>query len=91
MQQKFLAHKKAQHQVKYDYSPDVSNVWCRCISKTAVLMFHSLKVAVQHLRTLCATPILTGLPFGHVPTKLTLPQGRRVQLAVQGRDVFIGW
>ncbi len=51
----------------------------------------SLKVAVQHLRTLCATPILTGLPFGHVPTKLTLPQGRRVQLAVQGRDVFIGW
>ena len=51
----------------------------------------SLKVAVQHLRSVCATPILTGLPFGHVPTKLTLPQGWRVQLAVQGRDVFVGW
>ncbi len=51
----------------------------------------SLKVAVQHLRSVCATPILTGLPFGHVPAKLTLPQGRRVQLTVQGRDVFVGW
>jgi len=52
---------------------------------------YSLKVAVQHLRSVCATPILTGLPFGHIPTKLTLPQGARVRLAVQGRDVFIGW
>jgi muramoyltetrapeptide carboxypeptidase len=36
-------------------------------------------------------PLLTGLPFGHVPTKLTLPVGRRVTLAVQGRDVLLGW
>ncbi len=52
---------------------------------------YSLRAAVQYLRSVCATPILTGLPFGHIPTKLTLPQGRRVQLAVQGRDVFVGW
>ena len=39
----------------------------------------------------CGTPILTGLPFGHVPTKVTLPVGARVQLVVQGRDVLIGW
>ena len=51
----------------------------------------SLRVAVQQLRSVCATPILTGLPFGHVPTKLTLPVGARVQLAVQGREVFVGW
>ncbi len=51
----------------------------------------SLRVAVDHLRSVCATPILTGLPFGHIATKLTLPVGRRVQLVVQGRDVFIGW
>ncbi|MES2717380.1 MAG: LD-carboxypeptidase [Pseudomonadota bacterium] len=52
---------------------------------------YSLKSAVAHLRSVCATPILTGLPFGHVPTKLTLPVGARVQLVVQGRDVLIGW
>lgn len=52
---------------------------------------YSLKVAVEHLRSVCATPILTGLPFGHIPTKVSLPVGRRVQLVVQGRDVLVGW
>ena len=52
---------------------------------------YTLKTMVAHLRSVCATPILTGLPFGHVPTKLTLPVGARVQLVVQGRDVLLGW
>ncbi len=52
---------------------------------------YTLKTAVAHLRSVCATPILTGLPFGHVPTKLTLPVGAKVQLVVQGRDVLVGW
>lgn len=52
---------------------------------------YSLKSAVAHLRSVCATPILTGLPFGHVATKVMLPVGARVQLVVQGRDVLIGW
>jgi muramoyltetrapeptide carboxypeptidase len=51
----------------------------------------SLRTAVAELRARTKVPILTGLPFGHVPTKLTLPVGRRVELAVQGRDVFVGW
>lgn len=51
----------------------------------------SLKTVVAHLRTLTKTPILTGLPFGHVPTKVTLPVGARVTLLVQGRDALIGW
>jgi muramoyltetrapeptide carboxypeptidase len=51
----------------------------------------SMRVAVQQLRSVCATPILTGLPFGHVPTKVSLPVGARVQLAVQGREAFVGW
>lgn len=46
---------------------------------------------VQQLRRQTTVPVLTGLPFGHVPTKLSLPVGRRVTLAVQGRDVLIGW
>lgn len=52
---------------------------------------YSLKTVVAHLRSLSRTPILTGLPFGHVPTKVTLPVGARVELLVQGRDVLIGW
>ncbi len=52
---------------------------------------YSLKQAVAYLRGLAKTPILTGLPFGHVPTKVCLPIGRRVQLVVEGRDVLMGW
>ena len=51
----------------------------------------SMKTVVAHLRSLTKTPILTGLPFGHVPTKVTMPVGARVTLLVQGRDVLIGW
>ena len=51
----------------------------------------SLKTVVAHLRSLTKTPILTGLPFGHVPTKVTMPVGARVTLLVDGRNVLIGW
>lgn len=46
---------------------------------------------LERVRALVRVPVLTGLPFGHVPTKLSLPVGRRVTLAVQGRDVLMGW
>jgi muramoyltetrapeptide carboxypeptidase len=52
---------------------------------------YSLKSAIEHLRSVCPTPILTGLPFGHVPTKVCLPVGRHAQLVVQGRDALILW
>lgn len=52
---------------------------------------YTLKTAVAALRAVCTTPVLSGLPFGHVPTLLTLPVGRRVELLVQGRDVLLGW
>ena len=51
----------------------------------------SMKTVVAHLRALTKTPILTGLPFGHVPTKVTMPVGARVTLLVDGRNVLIGW
>lgn len=38
-----------------------------------------------------AVPVLTGLPFGHVPTKVLLPVGRTVDLVVQGRDALLFW
>jgi muramoyltetrapeptide carboxypeptidase len=52
---------------------------------------YHFKTVVQHLRSLTKTPLLTGLPFGHVATKVTLPVGARVELHVQKRDVLIGW
>jgi len=52
---------------------------------------YTLKSAVAHLRSVVKRPILTGLPFGHVPTKVCLPVGASVALAVQGRDAFIAW
>jgi len=35
--------------------------------------------------------VLTGLPFGHVATKVLLPVGAKVTLAVEGRDAFVLW
>ena len=52
---------------------------------------YGLKAMLQRLRSETRTPILTGLPFGHVPTKVTMPIGARVTLLVDGRDVLIGW
>ncbi len=51
----------------------------------------TLKSAVEHLRSVSKVPILTGLPFGHVPTKVSLPVGARVKLLVDGRNALIGW
>jgi muramoyltetrapeptide carboxypeptidase len=59
--------------------------------KSALDRGYTLKSAFAALHAVCATPLLTGLPFGHVPTMLSLPVGRRVELLVQGRDVLLGW
>ena len=52
---------------------------------------YTLKSEIEHLRSVTKTPILTGLPFGHVPTKVTLPVGAKLTLVVQGRDALMGW
>jgi muramoyltetrapeptide carboxypeptidase len=52
---------------------------------------YSLATAIARLRTVTRTPIVTGLPFGHVATKVTMPVGARVRLLVDGRDAYIGW
>ena len=50
-----------------------------------------LATVVDGLRTQFKTPVLTGLPFGHVPTKVLLPVGARVDLVTEGRDALIVW
>lgn len=46
---------------------------------------------VAWLRDRLPVPVLTGLPFGHVATKVLLPVGRTVTLEVQGRDALLLW
>jgi muramoyltetrapeptide carboxypeptidase len=50
-----------------------------------------MATVVARLRERIKAPVLTHLPFGHVPTKVLLPVGARVELAVDGRDVFMVW
>ena len=51
-----------------------------------------MNAVIDRLRAaLPKVPVLTGLPFGHVPTKVLLPVGARVELAAEGRDVFMVW
>jgi muramoyltetrapeptide carboxypeptidase len=52
---------------------------------------YGMKSMLRKVRAVTKTPVLSGLPFGHVPTKVTLPVGARVTLATQGREAFIGW
>ena len=50
-----------------------------------------LDTVVAWLRSQIKTPVLTGLPFGHVPTKVLLPVGAKVDLVTEGRDALIVW
>jgi muramoyltetrapeptide carboxypeptidase len=52
---------------------------------------YGLKTVVDWLRSQTKTPVYTGLPFGHVPTKVLLPVGRRVELLVEGRQALMVW
>lgn len=51
----------------------------------------NLQTVVDWMRTRTKTPVFTGLPFGHVPTKVLLPVGQTVDLMVEGRDALIYW
>ncbi len=51
----------------------------------------SLKTVVDWFRSQTKTPVYTGLPFGHVPTKVLLPVGQRVDLLVEQRNALIYW
>ena len=52
---------------------------------------YGLKDAVAALRSRTRTPVLTGLPFGHIRTKVCLPVGATVEMFVQGREAILGW
>ena len=52
---------------------------------------YKLDTVVAWLRSQLKVPVLTGLPFGHVPTKLCLPVGQKLSLLREGREAFLLW
>lgn len=50
-----------------------------------------LQTVIDWLRDQTRIPVLTGLPFGHVPTKVLLPVGQTVDLLVEDRSVLLFW
>ena len=50
-----------------------------------------MQSVVNWLRVHTKVPVLTDLPFGHVPTKVCLPVGQRVSLLVEHRDALLLW
>jgi muramoyltetrapeptide carboxypeptidase len=52
---------------------------------------YNFKQVLAWLRHQLDIPVLTGLPFGHEPTKVILPVGCPVDLYVQGREALMFW
>lgn len=51
----------------------------------------NLNSVVEWLSAKVNVPILTGLPLGHVATKVILPFGLKASLTVEDRDALIYW
>ena len=51
----------------------------------------NLAGVVARLQSQVKARVVTGLPFGHVPTKVLLPVGATTTLVVEGRDAFLLW
>jgi len=62
-----------------------------CWRKSPLDRGYTIRSAFDTLRSRTKTPILTGLPFGHVRTKVCLPVGTSVEMLVQGRDALVAW
>jgi len=52
---------------------------------------YKMTSVIAWLQSQVTARLFTGLPFGHVATKVMLPVGLPVTLAVEGRDAFLLW
>jgi muramoyltetrapeptide carboxypeptidase len=50
-----------------------------------------MESVVARLREQLNIPVLTGLPLGHVPTKVLLPVGQKVSLVAEEREALLFW
>lgn len=51
----------------------------------------SMTTVTHWLRQNSKAPVLTNLPYGHVPTKVLLPVGAKTDLSVNSRDALLVW
>ena len=51
----------------------------------------NLQGVADWLQSRIKAKVLTGLPFGHVATKVLLPVGAKISLVVEERDAFLLW
>jgi muramoyltetrapeptide carboxypeptidase len=51
----------------------------------------NLKSVEKWIASQVKTPVLAGLPYGHVQTKVMLPAGAKVDLLVEGREALLLW
>ena len=52
---------------------------------------YAMEHVVDTLRTLLPIPVLTGLPFGHVARKLTLPYGAQCTLTIRNGEFSLSY
>ncbi len=52
---------------------------------------YNLGSVIAFIRSLMDVPVVTGLPFGHVPFKVTLPVGAKVALQVRNAQASLSW
>lgn len=52
---------------------------------------YGLDATLSFIRSQVQTPVLTGLPFGHVPFKVTLPVGAQVELEAHHQQARLSW
>ncbi len=52
---------------------------------------YNLATVVNWLRQQVKVPVVTNLPYGHVPTKVVLPVGAKTELVLEGRDAVLFW
>lgn len=50
---------------------------------------YDLGAVIAWLRSACRVPVVTGLPYGHVKLKATLPVGRKVGIATEGGQAYL--
>lgn len=62
-----------------------------CVPKNANRYPYSMDEAIETLRSVAPCPVLTGLPFGHVARKLTLPFGAEGLLARDTAGYTLSW
>jgi muramoyltetrapeptide carboxypeptidase len=62
-----------------------------CVPRNPERYPYAMDEVVETLRAIAPCPVLTGLPFGHVARKLTLPFGMPARLAIGDDGYTLTW